>query len=329
MAHVHDPKPDDPKPDNHRHDSGHGHGHGHGHARHHPPPPGGFDAAFAIGSGLNALFVVAQVVAGIMAHSTALLADAVHNLGDVLGLVLAWVAAIMARRSPSPGRTYGWGRSTVLASLINAAVVLLGCGAILVEAAEKLLNPDPVAGGLVMAVAGAGILVNGGSALLFARGRHGDMNVRGAFVHLMGDAAVSAGVVVAAGLVILTGRVWIDPLASVLIVVAVVAGTWRLGRDSVNLALDAVPAGIDAPRLEEALRRVPGVEEVHDLHVWALSTTVSAMTVHLVRQDGGDSDAMVRDACTTARAMGIAHPTVQVETGVLANECRLRPAEVV
>lgn len=308
------------------HDHPHEHEHGHGHHHH---APTAFDAAFAVGAGLNAAFVAAQVVAGLLAHSTALLADSVHNFGDVLGLLLAWGAAVLARRRPSPGRTYGWGRSTVLASLANAAAVLLGCGAILMEAVEKLLHPAPVAAGLVVAVAALGIAVNGGTALLFARGRDSDLNVRGAFVHMLGDAAVSAGVVVAALLVMATGRAWIDPLASLLIVAVVVAGTWRLGRDSVNLALDAVPGGIDAGRVAEALRGVAGVGEVHDLHVWALSTTVSAMTAHLVRTDEGDAEAIVRDACAAARTFGIAHATVQVETGALARDCRLRPAEVV
>ena len=311
------------------HDHQHGHHHDHGHGHDHHAPPASFDAAFALGAGLNAAFVAAQIVAGLLAHSTALLADAVHNLGDVLGLLLAWGAAALARRSPSPGRTYGWGRSTVLASLANAAVVLLGCGAILLEAVEKLLHPAPVAGLLVMIVAAAGILVNGGTALLFARGRHGDMNVRGAFVHMVGDAAVSAGVVVAALLVMLTGQAWIDPLASLLIVVVVVAGTWRLGRDSVNLALDAVPGSIDARQVEATLKAVPGVAEVHDLHVWALSTTMSALTAHLVRTESGDADAIVRAACAAVRPLGIAHATVQVETSGLARECGLRPAAVV
>ena len=316
--------------DGHDHPHGHAHDHGHGgHSHGHHAPPSTFDAAFAWGAGLNAAFVLAQVAAGLFAHSTALLADAVHNLGDVLGLVLAWVAAVLARRSPSPGRTYGWGRSTVLASLANAAVVLLGCGAILLEAGEKLFHPAPVDGLLVVVVAAVGILVNGGTALLFARGRHGDMNIRGAFVHMVGDAAVSAGVVVAALLIMLTGLAWIDPLASLVIVVVVVAGTWRLGRDSVNLALDAVPGGIDARQVEATLKALPGVAEVHDLHVWALSTTVSALTAHLVRTEDADADAIVRTACAAVRPLGIAHATVQVETTGLARECQLRPAEVV
>ena len=306
-----------------------GHEHHHGDHGHHHHAPVSFGAAFAWGAGLNAAFVLAQVVAGLLAHSAALLADAVHNLGDVLGLLLAWGAAVLARRSPSPGRTYGWGRSTVLAALANAAAVLLGCGAILLESVERLIHPAPVAGVLVMAVAATGILVNGGTALLFARGRHGDMNVRGAFLHMAGDAAVSAGVVVTALLVVLTGQSWIDPLASLGIVAVVVAGTWRLGRDAVNLALDAVPGGIDAGQVEAALGAVPGVAEVHDLHVWALSTTVSAMTAHLVRVDSADADAIVRAACAAVRPLGIAHATVQVETSGLARECGLRPAEVV
>ncbi len=303
-------------------DHGHG-GHGHQHA------PSSFGKAFAIGTVLNSAFVAAQIVFGIMAHSMALLADAVHNFGDVLGLLMAWGAASLARRGPSSLRTYGWGRGTILASLTNAIVLLLGCGAIALEAVKRFGETGPVGGTTVMWVAGAGILINGFTAWMFMSGRKEDLNVRGAFLHMASDAAVSAGVVVAGLLITLTGQLWLDPAASLIIVAVIVAGTWGLLRDSLNLALDAVPEGIDMARLEAALRALPGVADVHDLHVWSLSTTSIALTAHLVHE-GGDPAGLIRRADAEMHEhFGIAHATFQVETAALAENCRLRPADVV
>ena len=267
----------------HGHGSGHSH-HAHGHhggGHHHAPVK--FGRAFTVGTILNAGFVAAQVFYGLAAHSTALLADAVHNLGDVLGLLTAWGAALLNTRHPTTARTYGWGRGTILASLSNAVVLLLGCGAIAVEALGRFGDPKPVGGQTVVWVAAIGILINGVTALMFMSGRKDDLNVRGAFLHMASDAAVSAGVVVAGLLIMLTGWRWLDPVTSLGIVAVIVVGTWSLLRDSANLAMDAVPGNIDLRKVESALRTLPGVVEIHDLQVWGLSTTETALTAHLVQ----------------------------------------------
>ncbi len=315
----------------HDHDPHHGHDHHHGHAHGgHSHAPASFDRAFAIGTALNAGFVAVQVFFGLAAHSMALLADAVHNLGDVAGLLIAWGAAALGRRLPTPRRSYGWGRSSILATLINAMVLLVGCGAILIEALRRFADPGPVAGTTVMWVAALGILINGATALLFMRGRHDDLNVKGAFLHMAADAAVSAGVVASGLLIALTGRVWIDPVTSLAIVAVIVTSTWGLLRDSANLALDAVPAGIDADAVAACLGALPGVTEVHDLHIWGLSTTETALTAHLVQAEAGGEEALLLDACQVMRQrFGIGHATFQVETARLAMACALRPADVV
>ena len=319
--------------DHHDHSHDH-HGHAHDHAHGHAHGPGGhshapknFGKAFAIGAGANAAFVVLQVVYGLIAGSVALLADALHNLGDVLGLLLAWAAFGMGRWLPTARYTYGWGRSSILAALANAVVLLLGCGAIAVEAIQRFGSHAPVAAATVMWVAAAGILVNGGTALLFMRGQE-DLNVRAAFLHLASDALISAGVVVAAGLIAITGWQWIDPLTSLMLVAVITWGTWGVLRQSVDLALDAVPLGIDRPAVEAALAALPGVTEVHDLHIWALSTTQNALTAHLVCPAPPES--LVEQACTLLHdRFKIGHATLQVEAPGLAERCRLRPAAVV
>lgn len=311
-------------------------GHDHAHAgAGHSHPPASFGAAFGIGITLNSLYVAAQVFYGLGAHSVALLADAVHNLGDVLGLLIAWIAMRLARRLPTRTRTYGWGRGTILASLANAMVLLLGCGAIAIEALQRFAHPHPVAGTVVMWVAAAGILINGATALMFMRGRKDDLNIRGAFVHMASDAAVSAGVVVAALLIQLTGWQWLDPLTSLLIVAVIVIGTWSLLRDSVNLAMDVVPGGIELSEVENVLLALPGVIEVHDLHVWALSTTETALTAHLIesaasRENTHDPIGLIAQASSEVRKrFKIGHSTFQVETAESADACTLRPADVV
>jgi len=316
------------------HDHGHaghehgGHSHGHGGHQH---APASFGRAFAIGTALNAAFVAAQVFYGLAAHSVALLADAVHNLGDVLGLLIAWGAATLARRAPTLARTYGWGRSTILASLTNAVVLLLGCGGIAFEAIRRFGDPAPVGGATVMWVAALGIIINGATALLFMRGRKGDLNVKGAFLHMASDAVVSAGVVVSGLLITLTGWHWLDPATSLAIVAVITVGTWGLLRDSANLAMDAVPEGVDVSAIEVALRTLPGVIEVHDLHVWGLSTTETALTAHLVVADFASGPAvLLRAACDLVRGrFGIGHATFQVETGDVAEVCELRSAAVI
>ena len=304
------------------------HDHPHGHD-HDPPAPVRFGPAFAVGAALNIGLVAAQVVFGIAANSMALLADAAHNAGDVLALLLAWGAVVLGRRQPTARRTYGWGRSTIIAALTNAVVLLIGVGAITVEAVDRLLSPSPVAGITVIWVAGAGIAVNGLTAALFVRG-HEDLNIRATFLHMAGDAAISAGVVLAALAIVLTGRLWIDPLASLAIAALITVSTWGVLRDAVNLAMDGVPSRIAQHEVEAWLGALPGVVEVHDLHIWGLSTTDAALTAHLVRDAQADDQELIRVA---SHGLGtrfhIGHATLQIETPAVAESCRLRPADVV
>jgi cobalt-zinc-cadmium efflux system protein len=297
----------------------HAHAHGHGHAHEHGAA--GHDRAFAVAIALNLGFVAIEGGAGFLANSLALLADAGHNLGDVLGLALAWGAAALARRRPTRRRTYGFGRSSVLAALANAMVLLVAVGAIGWEAVWRLGHPAPVEGSLMIGVAAAGVVVNGATAVLFLKGRHHDLNLRGAFLHMAADAGVSLGVVVAGLLIGATGWLWLDPATSLAIVAVIAWGTWGLFKDSLNLALDAVPEGIDRGAVEDYLRALPGVAAVHDLHIWALSTTETALTVHLVRPEGSGGDAFLAEICEALRRrFAIGHATLQVETGTQACE---------
>jgi len=302
-----------------------------GHAGHsHSHAPASFGRAFAIGVGLNLAFVVLEATWGVLAHSLTLLADAGHNLGDVLGLLLAWGSILLSRRLPTERRTYGLRRSTTLAALLNAVLLLMGVGAIVWEAVGRLRNPSPVAGGTLVWVAAIGIVVNTATALLFAAGRKGDLNIRGAFLHMAADAAVSLGVVLAGFAILATGWPWLDPAVSLLISVVILAGTTGLLRDSFNLALDAVPAGIRVSEVKKFLESLPQVCEVHDLHVWGMSTTETAMTAHLVMPNRQPDDCFYRDA---AREMhdrfGIEHVTLQVENGDPDTPCRQAPDHVV
>jgi cobalt-zinc-cadmium efflux system protein len=304
------------------HDHSHGHSHGPGHAHHHVPAS--FDRAFLIGVGLNVAFVVTEAIVGIREHSLALTADAGHNLGDVLGLVLAWTGMVLARLGPTPRRTYGLRRFSILAAIGNAGILLIAVGAIAVEAVDRLQHPEPVPGGVVSAVAAIGIVINLGTALAFMRGRHDDLNIRGAFLHMLGDAAASAGVLVAGLLIRATGLFWIDPAVSLLLVGLITWSTWGLARDSVNLALDAVPAGIDPHAVEATLRALDGVVEVHDLHIWGMSTTDVALTAHLIRPCPGGEDAVLAVATRELRErFGIAHATLQLEQGLAIHPCEL------
>ncbi|MFG1214857.1 cation diffusion facilitator family transporter [Xanthobacter flavus] len=302
---------------------GHGHG-GHGHS--HAPPDS--LRAFAIGAGLNLGFVVIEAGFGFMSGSLALLADAGHNLSDVLGLLLAWGAAWLSRRAPTPKRTYGYGRSSILAALANATLLLVATGGIILEAFGRIADPAPIQTGIVMVVALVGVGVNIGTALLFMAGRKGDLNVRGAFVHMVADGAISLGVVIAGAVIALTGWLWLDPVVSLAISVAIVVGTWGLLRDSVNLAMDMVPAGVDAAEVEAYLAARPGVSEVHDLHIWGLSTTSVALSAHLVRPGATLDDDFLSETCAELKArFGIAHPVLQVEEGRM--QCALAPRDVV
>lgn len=290
---------------------------GAGHAHDHGPNRGPADhgTAFAIGVVLNLAFVAVEAAAGVISGSMALLADAGHNLGDVLALALAWGAAALARR-PAAGRfTYGYKSSTILAALANAGLLLVAVGAITFETLGRLAAPPAVEGRTMVIVAGIGIVVNAGTALLFMRGRHRDLNVRGAFLHMLADALVSLGVVVAGVAVLLTGARWIDPVTSLVIVLVIAWGTWGLLRDSVKLSLNAVPDHIDEAAVRAFLVRLPGVVEVHDLHIWPMSTTEAALTVHLVIPAGHPGDEYLHDlAHDLDDRFGIGHATFQVET---------------
>src|SRR5450432_624569 len=274
----------------HHHDH-HDHGAGHSHA------PKSFGWAFAIGVTLNFGFVVIEVVFGLFAHSLALVADAGHNMGDVLGLVLAWVASALARTKATDRRTYGLRSSSILAALFNAIFLLISVGAIAWEAIRRFGDPTEVAGRTVVWVSIIGIAINTATALLFMSGRKGDLNVRAAFLHMAADAGVSAGVVVAGLLIIMTGLHWIDPVVSLIIAIVIVWGTWGLLRDSVNLALHAVPEEIDLHEVREYLTGLPEVSTVHDLHVWPMSTTETALTAHLEMPDANPGDAFLHGVC--------------------------------
>jgi cobalt-zinc-cadmium efflux system protein len=283
--------------------------------------------AFAVGVTLNTAFVVAELAFGYAANSLALISDAVHNFSDVIALLLAWVAGWLARKQPTEQHTYGYRRASILGALVNAGLLLIAVGGIAVEAIARIEQPAAVAVGTVVVVAALGILVNGFTALLFMRGRHGDLNIRGAFLHMAADAAVSLGVVVAALVIMLTGWQWVDPAISLGIAAVVLASGWGLARDSVNLALDGVPSGIELAGVRDYLGRLEGVTEVHDLHVWAMSTNETALTVHLVRP-GGYDDSFLHGVCDElSHRFKIQHATLQIEAG--SDVCRLAPDEVV
>jgi cobalt-zinc-cadmium efflux system protein len=303
--------------------------HDHDHAAHSHGPPAN-NAAFAIVVVLNLGFVVAEVFYGIASHSLALISDAGHNLSDVFCLLLAWGAMRLTKAAPTARRTYGWRRSSILAALINAVILLVVVGGITVEAIRRFTRPEEVAGGTVMAVAAIGIVINGFSALLFMSGRKHDLNVKGAFLHMIGDAAVSAGVVAAAFAIKLTGWLWLDPVVSLAIGVVIVWGTWGLLRESLNLSLDAVPAGIDPNAVEHYLAKLEGVTAVHDLHIWAMSTTEVALTVHLVMNETPQDDLFLTQLSGTLRdRFGIGHATTQIECGTCEHDCRQAPGKKV
>ena len=305
----------------HSHDHNHGgHDHGHSHGGHdhgglgHSHAPASFGKAFAVGVALNAAFVVLDVVFGVLGHSVALLADAGHNLSDALGLGVAWAAVILAKRRPTRRFTYGLGGTSILAALFNAVFLLVVTGGLTWEAVQRFLAPEPVAGKTVMIVAACGIVLNGVCAWLFSSGSKGDLNVRGAFLHMAADALVSVGVVVGGFIILFTGWQWVDPVMTLAINAVIVAGTWSLLTGSIKMSLNAVPSGIDMGQVRTFLLGLPGVKDIHDLHVWSLSTTETALTCHLVVPDGhpGD-DFMDRAAGELNERFGIGHVTLQPE----------------
>ena len=305
--------------DHHHHDHGHGHGH-----HHHALPEAGHGRAFALAIGVNSLFVAIEFIYGFIANSTALMADAGHNLSDVLGLVLAWGAAVLAKRAPSPRYTYGMRSTSILAALGNAVLLLVACGAIAWEAVHRLTAPAPVEGVTVSVVAAIGVAINGFSAWLFMAGSKGDLNIRGAYLHMAADAAISLGVVIS-GLVIMgTGWTWLDPAVSLVIVLVIVLGTWSLLRQSLRLVMAAVPDSVDAAAVDRFLAEQPGVDSVHDLHIWAMSTTETALTAHLVMPGGYPGDKAIDEIVTRLRHdFAIGHCTLQVEQGTLQHQCAL------
>jgi cobalt-zinc-cadmium efflux system protein len=306
----------------HQHDCGSGH---HGH---HVHAPVDFNRAFAVTVVLNGALVGAQVFYGIVGNSMALLADAGHNFGDVLALLLAWGAHGVAQWQPTRRYTYGFRSASILAALFNSLILLIATGAIALEAVRRLWEPGAVAATTVMVVAAGAIIVNGLSAWMLAAGRKSDLNIRAAILHLAGDAAISVGVVAVAAAIYVTGWFWLDAAASLLIAGFIVWGTWGVLRQSFQLSLAGVPDAIDRSKVEHYLRTLPGVSEVHDLHIWAMSTTETALTAHLVRPGASLDDAFLSAAeDTLARRFGIRHATLQVEAGDHA--CRLAPDHVV
>jgi cobalt-zinc-cadmium efflux system protein len=317
------------------HDAEHDHGHQHhghhshtGHGHSHGAPASG--RAFGIGAAINLGFVVFEIILGLRANSLALLADAGHNFVDVIGLILAWGAIKLASHAPTMRFTYGLRGTTILASLANSVLLLLATGAIAWEAIERLGNPPPVQGALVMYVALAGIAVNGGSALLFLHGRHEDLNARAAFLHLLGDALIALSVMLSGLIVMKTGLLWLDPVIALAVSAVIVYGAWSVLRDSAELALHAVPRGIDASAVRAWLIQQSGVAEVHDLHIWAMSTRETALTAHLVMPQGYPGDDFLQELGQhLERRFGICHVTLQTETGSGSTPCTLAPEHVV
>lgn len=323
MPNIHDHE--DSRHDRHRHQHGHVHGHGHDHSH----APKSFGTAFGLGIALNITFVAVEAAYGVIGNSMALLADAGHNLGDVLGLAVAWAAAVLSQRRPTTRYTYGFRSSSIMAALVNAVVLLVAMGAIILEAARRLAAPEPVAGQDVIIVAAIGILINTITAWLFASGRKGDINIKAAFLHMAADAAVSLGVVLAGVVILLTGWLWLDPAVSLVIAVIIVWGTWGLLRDSVNMSLAAVPAGIEPEAVRGFLESQPGVSHVHDLHIWPMSTTETALTCHVVLPGGHPGDEFTRRVSSELqRRFGIQHATTQIETSEEVT-CALAPEHVV
>jgi cobalt-zinc-cadmium efflux system protein len=281
-----------------------------------------YNKAFIIGVTLNGLFIIVEFFYGISINSMALIADAGHNLSDVLGLLLAWGAGSLARRSPDNARTYGFRKSTILAALFNSILLLIAVGAITIEAVKKFSDPEPVASMTIIIVAGIGVLINSATALLFISGRKKDLNIRGAFLHMAADAGVSLGVVAAGIAILYTGWNWLDPMISILIVIVITAGTWKLLKESFFLSMDSVPQGINLSDVRDYLRSLDGVKDVHDLHIWGMSTTETALTAHLVIPDERKGDEFLKKVCKELHdKFEIRHATIQIEKNRINATC--------
>jgi cobalt-zinc-cadmium efflux system protein len=306
---------------------GHDHGHSHAHAHAHRA---GHGRAFAFGIALNLGFVAVEVVYGVIAHSVALLADAGHNVGDVVGLAMSWGATALASLKPSSRRTFGFRRSTILASVSNALVLLFMTGALTWESILRLFAPEPPHGKTMIVVALLGAVVNAGSALLFMAGDKRDLNVRSAFVHLASDAVIALGVAAAGAVILATGWLWVDPVVSIVLALTILFGTWSLMTKSMNLMLDAVPEGIDPDKVKTFLSALPGVVEVHDLHIWAMSTTETALTAHLVMPRSSHEPAFLADVCTKLHErFDIDHSTLQIDHEEAPTPCALARSDAI
>lgn len=295
---------------------------GHHHTDHHHGTRA-YNRAFGYGIALNIGFVLIESFYGWKSHSLALLADAGHNLSDVLGLVLAWAGMWMGRLRPDDRHTYGWQRASIMAALINALILLMAMGSMAWEAFDRLFHPAPIQGQTVMLVAAVGVLVNGATAWLFMAGGRSDLNIRGAFLHMAGDALVSLGVVVAGAMYLWMGWMWLDPMLSLVIALLVVLGTWGLFSQSLHLAFDGVPQTVKLPEVRRHLATLPGVVEVHDLHVWAMSSSETALTVHLVMPSGHPGDVFIDEVVEYLHDhFDIEHATIQIEMGDSGRPCR-------
>lgn len=326
--HDHDHEPHDHGHKHDHHDHGHHHGHDHGHGGHHHHAPTSFGTRFLIAAAANAAFIIAEVIYGFRANSLALLADAGHNFSDAIGLILAWGAWWLAKASPRPSFTYGYRGASIVAALLNAILLLVAVGGIVFEAVDRFMHLQAVESTTVMWVAAGGIVVNGLTAWLFAGGQS-DLNIRAAFTHLLADAAISAAVVVSGLVMAFTHWLWLDPALSLVVSAVIVWGTWGLLRDSARLALQGVPRGVDYKGVHAHVAALPGVKDVHDLHIWGMSTTEVAMTAHLLMPEGHPGDAFLHGLCGTMKEkFGIGHVTVQIEVGD-AEPCGLKPADVV
>lgn len=302
----------------------------HNHAGHEHSGHANFSRAFAISLTLNLGFVGVEFFYGLLANSIALIADAGHNLSDVLGLVLAWGATLLARRPPSRRHTYGWRRSSILAAFLNAVFLLVVTGGIAWESIQRFRNPGEIQGGTIIGVAAVGIAINTATALLFMSGRKGDLNIRAAFLHMVADALVSVGVVLAGIGILTTGWLWLDPASSLIISAVIIINTWQLLKESFNLAIDAVPPNIDERAVRAYLVERPGVAQIHDLHIWGMSTTEAALTAHLVMPAGHPGDKFLIQVCQDLHEhFGIEHVTVQIEVGDSDHSCNLDSSQTV